>query len=369
MLETVTGNCLSSPVERPASLRSLKFALVRQEWDVHGPWASVRWEDAGADGLFASWPCKASYWEMGCALEADWFTLMGSVLGDYQGELLHYYPGIAEFTAKHCRGVIAPGQLPLEEYDVVISLDPILPSRPPKHVLTAYFMNEHWDRRYRRSLMRPLHHYDLFFDHILTTRARIDGLPQPVSFPYMRAPWVTRRLFDGAADGSAWVDWRMLSLLSGAQSWNAGAEAAARRLCEVLGVPVQCDGNFNRSPYGVSDPPAWRNIETYLRRLKSARYYVSVGRSCGAGQALVEAASLGLVCFGERDKAYHRLLCHPACLCDSLVDLPKRFRAVARSTDMQAEILARQDGNLSLHFVKQPADLLAEAVHRKRRGH
>jgi hypothetical protein len=97
-----------------------------------------------------------------------------------------------------------------------------------------------------------------------------------------------------------------------------------------------------------------------------AKYYIGVGRASGGGQSLVDAASLGAICFGEKDKPFHRMLCHPACLCDDMVDLPRQFCLVNASHDLQTEILAWQDRTLRAKFIDEPIALLSEAVVKKR---
>ena len=86
------------------------------------------------------------------------------------------------------------------------------------------------------------------------------------------------------------------------------------------------------------------------------------GTIAGAGQALCDAASLGLICIGQRDKSYHRLICHPAALCASMIELPRRLRAIAGSSDLQNEILAWQDTALHDFFQRRPIAQLEEAI-------
>jgi hypothetical protein len=151
--------------------------------------------------------------------------------------------------------------------------------------------------------------------------------------------------------------------------WNDASEAAASRLQKVLGLPVRYKGGFNRSPYGVSDPPLWGDGAVYLEALASCRYYIAVGGMAGAGQAIGDAASLGCICIGQQDKPYHRMTCHPSCLCADLTEMPARLRKVASSRDLQAEVLAWQDAALRKQFAEEPLALLREALRLKRERH
>src|SRR4029077_8963659 len=103
---------------------------------------------------------------------------------------------------------------------------------------------------------------------------------------------------------------------------------------------------FNENLYGIADPPAWGDAAHYFEAMVRCKYYVAVGTIAGAGQALCDAASLGLICIGQQDKSYHRLICHPAALCASMIELPRRMRAIAGSRDLQMEVLAWQEAAL-----------------------
>jgi hypothetical protein len=119
--------------------------------------------------------------------------------------------------------------------------------------------------------------------------------------------------------------------------------------------------------YHGEDPPLWGDAAEFLRELGRQKYYLCLGRGSGAGQGLADAASLGCICFGERDKPYHRLLCHPEVLCGDLQELPRRVRRVHASRDFQEEIRAWQEEKLRQHFIEEPLALLGAALERKRK--
>ncbi len=338
---------------------------------MHGPWSSVRWGDTTPRGLFDAWPGKATFWEMTCCLKADWYVVPQQLSSDYTKEVLKLL-GSSETMARHTRNVVAPQAIPVEKYDVVITFDPFwsMPTNSP--ALFAYFVVEHWDRLYKESLRKPLGQYDLFLAHMLDAPERLASLPQALAFPYLRDPETVRAAFPTAKDDAVWADFRTLTTLGMAETygtWVAAGHAAAKRLEEALQYAVRYKGEFNESPYGISDPPAWGDALRYFGAMACCRYYVAVGTIAGAGQAICDAASVGCLCIGQQDKAFHRLICHPAALCSGMIELPRRLRAIAGSRDLQEEVRAWQDAALRDFFQRRPVALLEEAISVKARRH
>ncbi|MGB2622496.1 MAG: hypothetical protein WA857_02615 [Candidatus Acidiferrum sp.] len=347
----------------------MKVAIVKQLLDTFGPWSSIRWDEASPESLFRIWPGRALHWEMTTLLEADWYIIPQQVNTDYTYDSVLKQPGNAEIVRKHTHGVMALNEIPFDAYDLVITNDPILDFPPGSRTLSAYFVVEHWDRRYRASLRRPLRNADLFLAHMMDAPGSIDSLPQAISFPYVRDPQSMRALFAPAEREEAlWADWRTLSVLSAATNGDSleATNAAARRLEEALHLPVAFR-SFSMGLYHGQDPPRWGDAAVFLRELARQKYYVCLGRGSGAGQGLADAASLGCICFGEQDKPYHRLLCHPEALCADLQELPRRVQRVRVSLDLQAEIRAWQEKKLQQHFIEEPLALLGAALERKRK--
>jgi hypothetical protein len=67
------------------------------------------------------------------------------------------------------------------------------------------------------------------------------------------------------------------------------------------------------------------------------------------------------LCIGQVDKAYHRLLCHPYCLCQDIAEMPQKLKVLASSQDFQEEVTAFQETALHKHFYRRPLDLLQQA--------
>jgi hypothetical protein len=124
---------------------------------------------------------------------------------------------------------------------------------------------------------------------------------------------------------------------------------------------------FKKELYLEADPPLWGDAAQYISELAKCKYYIG-GEQGGAGQGLVEAASLGLICFGEQSGIYHTLVCHPACLLSDLGELPQKFHAVVNNPLLHEEIIQWQDIMLKKHFADQPLTMLQQALEMKQKS-
>ncbi len=261
-------------------------------------------------------------------------------------------------------------QIPFEKYDLVITFDAILDVDRNDAPLFAYFAQEHWDQLYAQSLKGPVGGYHLFLAHMMDSQSAVTALPQSISFPYLHDAGLVRSVFPCQKEEAIWVEWRTLMTLGMKEShdpWSAVGEAAAGRLQEILELPIRYRSRLHEQTYGFADPPNWGDAADYLRALAACRYFVSVGGRIGGGQGLAEAAAAGCLCIGQEDRSYHKLICHPACLCADMAEMPRKLRALQGSAALQSEVLAWQDENLERHFRKTPLALLAKAIELKRR--
>jgi len=343
----------------------LKTALVKQAYDVFGPWSGVKWNNTSPTKLFEIWPGKSVYWELTCMLQADWYIVPQSSENDYIRDLVKWHPSLAEIVRKYTSNISSPESIPFEEYDLAIVFDAFLDVPTNSRTVFAYYAQEHWDRLYMESLRRPVGGYDLFLAHMMDADSAICSLPRSISFPYPHDVELVRSTFSAQKEEAVWVDWRTLMTLAMKQiseSWAQEAEAAAVRLQELIGLPIYQRGKYYVQAYGVHDPPMWGDAAVYLQGLAGCKYYISVGRVGGAGQGLSEAASVGCLCIGQADNVYHRLVCHPACLCEDIAEMPKRLNAVTGSEELQQAVLSWQDEALRKYFQRGPLDLLHEAI-------
>jgi hypothetical protein len=347
----------------------LKTAVIKQVHDVFGPWAGVRWKDTSPQKLFELWPFKAVYWELTCILQADWYIIPPTIKGDYIRDVTRD-PSRTRIIEKYTTNVRPLHEVPLSDYDLVITLDPIL-QPPPEltNTLFAYYVQEHWDRFYKESRQKPYTGYDLFFDHMMEAPAELHGLSQSIAFPYLYDAQLSRSGFCGPCGEVAWVDFRTLMTLAGRTPGDLEfAEVAAReRLEKTLDIGIRCSTIKKTDAWSVYDPPWWGDPVRYLRELSGCKYYIAVGSLAGAGQGLVEAAALGCLCIGQNDRAYHRLVCHPFCLCEDIAEMPKRFADLRGRPDLWEEIRKFQYERMLEHFLRGPLEVLERAVMMKRR--
>ena len=301
-------------------------------------------------------------------LQGDWYVVPQAATSDYTEVAIATMPGRTEAMRKYTKNVTPAKSIPFEEYDLVISFDAILKVPRNHRTLFAYFAQEHWDRLYTDSLRKPAAGYDLFLAHMMDARSTLTALPQSVSFPYVHDTNLVRSIFPGEKREAAWFDWRALMTLGmrdTSEPWSAEGDAAAGRLQELLDMPIRYRGQPHAQTYGFADPPAWGDAAMYLQELSRCKYFVSVGGRIGAGQGLAEAAAAGCLCIGQEDRAYQKLICHPACLCEDMAEMPTRLKALRSSEDLQREVLAYQDRALRTHFERGPLNLLREAVQMK----
>lgn len=349
----------------------MRVALVKQRLDVFGPWAGSKWKDTSPTRLFEVWPGKAVYWELTCLLQADWYIVPVSLEGDYLNDAVRKHAGRARLIEQHTKNITEVEAIPFEDYELVISFDAILDIPPGLPAIFAYYVQEHWDSLYACSLRRPVPGYDLFLAHMMDAPPELRSLPQAVSFPYLHDPQLARSLFHPPRQEVAWVDWRVPMTLANqglGEPWCPEADAALERLRSVLDIEIRCRTASHSISYAISETPTWGDAAVYYRELAECRYYIAVGNLAGAGQALADAAAVGCICIGQADRPYHRLLCHPSCLCEDMAQMPSRLRTVRGSADLQHEVQAWQDENLERHFHDAPLALLAKASELKRKS-
>ncbi len=347
----------------------MKVAIIKQIYDAQGPWASVKWQDTNPSKIFDIWPGTITFWGLACLLKADWYVAkQGKLKSDYVLDILKNQPR-ARLMEKYTTNVVDIKDIPLDEYDLVITLDPILEVPKKSKTVFAYFVPEHWDRLYNQSIEKPLGNFDLFLAVMLDTRPQLLTLPQSVSFPYPFDATVIADMFPSVEKKEvAWAEWRLLSALGMTRMWSQNAEVAVKRLENIIKIPVYQKGNFNKTPFGLSDPPSWRDALAYLGELNQCKYYIAVGRYSGPGQGIREAAALGLICIGEQDKLYHQMICHPKLLCPDMVSMPNILKEVIASPVLQKEALDYQKRALEQKFAKEPLELLQKAVQMKKQS-
>jgi FkbM family methyltransferase len=336
----------------------LKVAIVKQHYDLFGPWRSEKWDLANPLSVLQKWPSRYLYFEMTHLLQADWYVLPFCHDSKNVRQRLDSHQQTIDDNMECIQHV---SDIPLDDYDVVISLDPIL--RPPRYskTLYAYYQNEHHHSEYTHSLHAPLPGYDLFLDHMLKGPSWVYDLPQPVAFPYLRNPEIARKICTGQRSDSVWFDKRFIMMLThGNEAIHRGGFEDTISLLEKR---MHAQVAFRHADY--ENVLGWGDPLDYMREMAACSYYVNL-IACGAGQGLCDAASLGLICFGSSKLPYHKAICHPVCLCNDLSELEWKLTMVRGSSNLQQEIRFWQDAALSDLMVTQPLHILQAAVDMKR---
>ena len=348
----------------------MRTLFVKQSGDPFGPWRSVEYRRESPEAILEKFYYKPTMWEMTCCLRADWKIIPSHGSGVFN----RYVAGLerlARLLAAHQTDVVAPESIEFSAYDVVISTEACLTeeltARFPR-TLFLYFMNEHDNREYGEQKTTAAAGYDHFLDHMCGTPRGDD--PPSLPMPYLRAPDVVRKIFPrrGKATGRPriWVDARSIAraaldderaLWTGACDRYAGALGAEHEV-DVLYRPT-----IYRDYYDVQDP-ASRDAWHYYSNMREADYFIGIAAT-GAGQALCDAASLGLACVGTPALVYHRMTCVPGALCadlSSAIALVKRWH---QDRTLRASIVACQDAALDLQMRQEPVWRLELARGRK----
>ena len=344
----------------------MRVAFIKHVLEPHGPWATLMADEVCPSGTLQLWPSKVTFLSPTVAWAADWYVVDCEI--PWQSAHYGHIVGSQErikLMRKYTAGVMAPDEVPVEDYDVVIALYPWV--KPRGDALFTYTIQEHWDPLFLQSCARVMDGYDLHLDGMFSSRYELEEMPQSIGFPFPKFPQELRQVVGTVEkSGAAWIDGRVLLAMIDRKLWNEEeARTAAEDMARVLGIPLRYSGDFWREAFGLSDPPRWGDGLAYLRALAACKYYISMGRSWAPGEAICDAAALGCICIGDYRKLYHRLVCHPLCMVGDEQDLKAVAWQVFDSPSLQAEALAYQERMLRQHFQDRPMDVLAKALSMK----
>jgi hypothetical protein len=337
----------------------MRTLIVKQTGDPFGPWSPVVYGREAPGSILSKFCYKPTMWEMTCRLRADWSIVPSHGSGVFN-RYVAQFDGLARLLAAHQTGVVAADSIDFSRYDVVISTEACLPeavtARFPR-TLFAYFMNEHDNGEYNEQKHAPATAYDRFLDHMCGVTGGDAGLSIP--FPYLRAREVVRCLFPrrpvAGGPPRIWIDARSLAqgaLGDATALWTPTCDEFARALAAEHGVDVRYRANIYRRYYDVPDPST-RDAWQYYAAMGQADYFIGLA-AAGAGQALCDAASLGLACVGTPALVYHRLICVPEALCADLGSAIGRVKDWHRSRSRHASVTTSQDEALDLHMAQAP---------------
>src|ERR1700730_11743626 len=98
----------------------MKTALIKQAYDVFGPWSGSLWRDTSPQKILKVWPVKAVYWEITCILKADWYIVPPIVEGDYVRDVVGH-AGNTQIIEKYTTNIPPLDKIPLSDYDLIIT--------------------------------------------------------------------------------------------------------------------------------------------------------------------------------------------------------------------------------------------------------
>ncbi|MSP14586.1 MAG: hypothetical protein EXR62_16725 [Chloroflexi bacterium] len=185
--------------------------MVKQVFDLHGPLSGFRWQQTSPPRLFDIWPGNATLGEMSCLLQADWYVITDPVGNSRHIRTILNNPALVEVVRKHVKNVSTWRDIPFNQYDIVITLDPILQVPETSQTVFAYFVMESSDPLYLQSLLKPVGNYDLFLAHMLDADPEVERIPQPLSFPYLYSSEVPRSVIGiQEKEESIWAECHLL---------------------------------------------------------------------------------------------------------------------------------------------------------------
>ena len=344
----------------------MRAMFIKDIYDVFGPWSSIRWEETHSTQLLTKFAYKPTLWEMTCILKADWYIINSGYDGWYTKYAALYSPERKRIFDKYVKNIFSIEDIPFEQYDLVICMNPIISPPDSRSTLFTYFLHEDCDPAFTKSIFRPIKGYDLFLNHMMSSHTKVITLPQSVAFPYMRDKDLVREAFKIQKDEAVYVDRRTVFSLGDICEWNDEiAKGILNSLEKELEMPVYCRGKIFKSQWHISDPPDWGDSIEYYRELGKYKYYIGALEG-GPGQGLCDAASLGSICLGFENMPYHKLVCHPFCLCKNLQEAIHKLKEIRKSEDLQNEIVAFQDNMLEKIFKEKPLKILEMALEMKR---
>jgi len=340
----------------------VRIAFIKRIGDGHGPCMSCHWRDTTPAQLLEMFLGDTAHWQMTSRLQADWYVLPQKV-GAIQQLSRGVRHRLKEMVQGRGGGVSGRPVLPFGLYDIVVDIEPSIEIEYSDSAIVACFAGACCTELDSRSFRMAMKRYDLLLNPTLNSEWAVHRLPQAISFPYLCDPRTARNVFStNGKEAVLFVDWRTMSCLATQINGfdSLILETAAKRLESVLGVGIRF---VKRSKEGHLP----NNPTRYFSELARCAYYASFQMS-DTGQEVPEAASLGCICFGVKRSPYHRLLCHPACLCADMAEFPEKLRIVVRSTSLQRNIIEWQDKMLDIHFGKRPIQLLERALELKERA-
>lgn len=259
--------------------------------------------------------------------------------------------------------------IPWQNYDVIISLDRIIPQSFFKQypsVLWCYYASEHSSSGYLSSLLTPYPRYDLFLDHMLNKRVKtLSELPTVIHFPAILSRQAMQETINlGQKRDAVFIDSHGIR--------NLNLDIFRREMQVLFGITVDFPKPwiFKRSYSEVANRKPL-STKDFLQNLANCKYFWLKRRAGGggfAGQAAPEAAALGCVVLADESCQYAKHLCHPITIMPDGADknnAARIIKLVQNDNKLYQEIIERQNRNIDSFFCRNPIAQLEKYVKTK----
>lgn len=353
------------------AMGKLKTLIVKQHMDATAPRQSFKWQPGIEKEVLSEFKGKTSTWETFCYFQAD-LLIIPTVVNSPWLQTVMNIPGYVDEMQSTTFDVMDIRTFPLDEYDFVLTHDPILypfinelKSKYP-NVLFGYILAEHssWQ-------MHSLgFEYDLYLDHTANSADKIVRLPQAINFIYPRIPDVISSIFNNDKL-YVYIDYRTVGHIYTAGNNNASLtpeiyDEYINLFQQNLNLTVVKSNGKALTPYMFERGSDSDSIE-YYQNLANSKYFISIANRIG--QAAYDAASAGALVIGNKNSKLHTLLCHADLLVDNDVTIDyicDLINKIDNDKSLYEKYINYQKTNLHDICEVRPRKLIYDAIKLKR---
>jgi hypothetical protein len=346
----------------------LRVLFIKQAHDNVGPKTSYGYtKDISAKDLLSHFNGKTSLFETLLYYKCD-FAIIPTKVGSPWLNTMVSIPQYKEFLESKTTNVVDPTQIDFDNYDVVITHDPILHpyikelKEKYKSTVFCFIMVEHSSWQMHQFGFE----YDLWLDHTLNSTNDIVRLPQAINYFFPRVPDVVSDMFNYPKN-SVFVDYRSYGHFIGGGNNVALTTQQISEFNNSLDIelPIEPISETSLKPYMFvtnSDDSI-----AFYQKMSRAKYFVTIANR--VGQASFDAASMGCLVIGNSKSQMHKLLCHSDCLMSgefTYEDVTKLIKKIESDTEYYQTLLMYQNEQLNKWAVNHPMNVLKSAVKLKK---
>jgi len=345
----------------------MRFAIVKQRYVPGYTWRSHRWDNPKS--VIGDFMLRSKNFGLLFHTEGDVWVVEDWPYTSHMHQRLKDHQPAALDALRTAQEAVPIDAVPWDEYDVVISVDPILPRylfRKYPRVLWTYYAGEHKCGDWTGD--KPRYGYDLFLDHTFDGMApegnKSNKLPAVAHWPMVASAKSFQSVVSYKQRG------QRLFLDSHGIRHIQDLDAYRAKLEEQFGMEVTHPQpwDFSRSFMAVAQRQMW-STRRYLQEVARCRYAWIPRQDEYIGQAAPEAAALGCIVLADYRATYPAMLCHPVTLMIDGSDTEEAARIVQALEDneqLRRDARAYQDKRLLEHFQRRPLDVLGHYVRVKR---